>query len=97
MEIEVHQFAITFPKDEIYRSVDQLRRSSSSVTNNIAEAYKKQSIREKLHSTKYSSLRKRCAKKNICDDVVANNLAPRYLECIKATQGYIRFLKEKSK
>ena len=38
-ELKITVFHLTkkFPDDEKYRSIDQLRRSSSSVTNNIAE------------------------------------------------------------
>lgn len=32
LEIEVHKITVNFPKDEKFRSVDQLRRSSASVT-----------------------------------------------------------------
>ena len=44
--IKVYSLTKTFPDDEKFRSVDQLRRSSSSVTNNIAEAYNKSSLKE---------------------------------------------------
>ena len=47
LEIEVHEITKKFPRDEIYRSIDQLRRSSASVSNNIAESYHKGSIKEK--------------------------------------------------
>ncbi|MDH3267816.1 MAG: four helix bundle protein [Ignavibacteria bacterium] len=47
LEVEVHEITKTFPKDEIFRSVDQLRRSSSSVSDNIAESYHKTTIKEK--------------------------------------------------
>ena len=48
LEIEVHELTKRFPKDEIYRSVDQLRRSSASVSNNIAESYYKGTVKEKV-------------------------------------------------
>jgi len=48
LEIEVHNITKLFPRDEIYRSVDQLRRSSSSVSNNIAESCHKGSVKEKV-------------------------------------------------
>lgn len=51
LEIEVHEVTKGFPRDEAFRSVDQLRRSSSSVSNNIAESYHKTSLKEK---TEYS-------------------------------------------
>lgn len=47
LEIEVHEITKAFPKDEVFRSVDQLRRSSSSVSNNIAESYHKTTLKEK--------------------------------------------------
>ena len=47
LEIKVHEITKKFPKDEIYRSVDQMRRSSSSVSNNIAESYHKTTVKEK--------------------------------------------------
>ncbi len=47
LEIKVHEITKKFPKDEIFRSVDQLRRSSASAANNIAESYHKKSVKEK--------------------------------------------------
>ena len=38
-----------FPKEEKYRSIDQLKRSSSSVPNNIAESYGKYSFGAKIN------------------------------------------------
>ncbi len=49
LEIDVHHLTDSFSKDEKYRGVDQLRRSSASVANNIAEAYNKQSLKEKIY------------------------------------------------
>ncbi|MBI4132414.1 MAG: four helix bundle protein [Candidatus Sungbacteria bacterium] len=48
LEIEVHRLTKQFPRDEFYRSVDQLRRSSAAVANNIAESYHKTTPREKV-------------------------------------------------
>ena len=55
LEIEVHEITKRFPKDEIFRSVDQLRRSSASVSNNIAESYHKTTLKEK---TRFLSIAK---------------------------------------
>lgn len=41
LEIEVYKITKSFPADERFRSVDQLCRSSSSITNSIAESYSK--------------------------------------------------------
>ena len=104
LELEVHEITKDFPKDEKYRSVDQLRRSSSSATNNIAEAYYKQSMRERIHILKdtviceaeetRSNLRT-CAEKGFADKSKLIELVDKYTEFMKATHGYIRFLKEK--
>lgn len=46
-EVDVYEITKAFPADEKFRSVDQLRRSSASATNNIAEAYNKSSLKDK--------------------------------------------------
>ena len=48
LEISVYNLTKGFPRDEFYRSVDQLRRSSAAVANNIAESYHKSAPREKI-------------------------------------------------
>lgn len=39
--LEIYELTKTFPKDEIYSLTSQIRRSSRSVTANIAEAFRK--------------------------------------------------------
>lgn len=39
--MEIFQLTKSFPKEERYSLVDQIRRSSRSVCNNIAEAWRK--------------------------------------------------------
>ncbi len=100
LELEVFQLTKTFPQDEKYRSVDQLRRSSSSVTNNIAEAYNKGSLKEKIRilrdiAKSEAEETKRnltvCLKKSFHSN---QEIIDRYTELIKAISGYIRFLKD---
>ena len=101
LEIKIHEVTKKFPKDEIYRSIDQLRRSSASVANNIAESYHKPSIKEKerfltiskgeAEETKRNIL-KSARKKFITDDV-ANEISEQYTTLLKGTNAYIRFLK----
>jgi four helix bundle protein len=55
LEVEIHEITKKFPKDEIFRSVDQLRRSSSSTSDNIAESYHKATVKEK---TRFLSIAK---------------------------------------
>jgi four helix bundle protein len=103
LEIEVYRITNNFPRDEKYRSVDQLRRSSSSISNNIAEAYNKRSLNEKiriLHDIAKSEAEEtkrgliRAAKKNLEEKNRLLTLANGYTELIKAISGYIKFLKK---
>jgi four helix bundle protein len=41
LAMDIFEITKTFPKDEKYSLVDQMRRSSRSVPTNIAEAWKK--------------------------------------------------------
>ncbi len=102
LDLQVHNLTKTFPVDEKYRSVDQLRRSSSSVTNNIAEAYNKRSIKEKIHilsdivkgeaeETKRNL--EMCLKKSFHSDSI---IIEKYTELLKMVSGYIRFLQKKN-
>src|SRR3989344_2524619 len=93
LELDVHKITKQFPKDELYRSVDQLRRSSSSVSNNIAEFYNKKSIKEKCHILRDIAISEaeetesdilRCGEKGLCDIVVAKNVALSYINLKKA-------------
>lgn len=103
LEIEIYRVTNKYPKDEKFRTVDQLRRSSSAVTNNIAEAYNKNSIKEQIHilndiakceaeETKRNLIR--CAKKGFCKEE-SLYLAEKYTELLKAISGYIKFLRKK--
>ncbi|KKQ95073.1 MAG: hypothetical protein UT66_C0009G0020 [candidate division CPR2 bacterium GW2011_GWC1_39_9] len=101
LEIGVHDLTKEFPKDEQYRSVDQLRRSSASVSNNIAESYGRYSHQEKIRmliiargeaeETKRNIIRS--YKKDFISEEVANNFANEYTELLKGINGYIRFLR----
>jgi len=100
LEIEIHEVTKTFPQDERFRSIDQLRRSSSSVSNNIAEHYHKTTLKEKVkfltiakgeaEETKRGIL-KSARKKFIHEDVAAR-IANRYTILLKGTSSYVRFL-----
>lgn len=47
--ILVYRVTKDFPKAEIYSLVDQMRRSSASVTANIAEGFGRQTYKDKVH------------------------------------------------
>ncbi len=101
LELEVHELTKRFPRDELYRSVDQMRRSSSATTNNIAESYHKTTPKEKIRfidiakgeaeETKRNlgkSGRKSLVQINLIDPIVA-----RYTILLKGLTGYSKFLK----
>ncbi|OJI08736.1 hypothetical protein BK005_00265 [bacterium CG10_37_50] len=101
-ELELRVFELTkdFPKDEKYRSVDQLRRSSSSVSNNIAESYNRRHLKEKiriLHDIVKSEAEETkrnlemCQKKDFYHD---QKIIDRYTELLKIISGYIRFVRQ---
>ena len=101
VELKVHEITKKFPRDEFYRSVDQLRRSSSSATNNIAEAYNKKSIKEKCHILRDMVITEaeetesnilRCGEKKFITGILAGEIANDYVNLKKAVFGYIRFL-----
>jgi len=102
LELEVHKLTKLFPPDERYRSIDQLRRSSSSVSNNIAESYHRRSIKDKTRvlndivkgeaeETKRNL--EMCLRKGFHKD---RKTISKYTELLKAVSGYIRFLKTNS-
>ncbi|MBI4449448.1 four helix bundle protein [Candidatus Uhrbacteria bacterium] len=103
LELEIHEITKGFPADERFRSVDQLSRSSSSVSNNIAEAYNKRSVRDRIRilhdicrgeaeETRTNLLR--CAKKGFCDAAEARRIADRYEELMKAISGFVGYLRK---
>jgi len=65
LEIEVHEITKLFPRDEMYRSIDQLRRSSASVSNNIAESYHKGSTKGKINFLNIAKSEAEETKRNI--------------------------------
>jgi four helix bundle protein len=47
--VSVYKVTKTFPKEELYSLVDQMRRAASSVTANIAEGFGRHTYKDKLH------------------------------------------------
>jgi len=101
LEMKIHIATADFPLDEKYRSVDQLKRSSSSVTNNIAESYYKKSAKEKCYILRNITMTEgeetrsnilRCAEKGFLLIDHANSISEGYTELRKALHGYIRFV-----
>jgi four helix bundle protein len=99
LELQVFELTKNFPASENFRSTDQLRRSSSSVTNNIAESYNKRSLKDKIRiindivkgeANETRSNLEMCQEKKFFKD---QGLIDRYTELIKAVSGYVAFLK----
>ena len=55
MVTSLYMMTKTFPKDEIFGLVSQIRRAAVSVPSNIAEGYARGTDREKLHFLRISS------------------------------------------
>ena len=100
LEFLMHEITKEFPGDEKYRSVDQIRRSSCSVTNNIAEGYNRFSYKEK---SRYLIIAKgeaeeakrniiRSSKKGFLTEEKAKEISDKYTELLKALSGYKRFI-----
>ena len=103
LEIRVHEVLKKFPVEEKYRSIEQLKRSSASAANNIAESYHKRSFKEK---DKFLSISKgeaeetkrnmiKSARKKFLPESEAKEIADQYTVLLKGTNAYIRFLMAK--
>ncbi len=100
LEIEAHNLTKKFPRDEFYRSVDQIRRSSASTANNIAESYHKTTPREKVRfldiAMGEAEETKRNLSKSYRKDFInlesCNNLVNKYTILLKGIYAFKRFL-----
>ena len=100
LEIEVHQLSKKFPRDEFYRSVDQLRRSSAAVANNIAVSYHKTTLKEKIRFIDIAMGEAEETKRNIMKSLRKEFLAApegappveRYTILLKGLNAFRRFL-----
>ena len=68
---DVYRLQQKFPKTEIYALGDQIRRSASSVTSNIAEGSGRNSFKEKVHfiEISYGSLMEAFSQLQIAQDL----------------------------
>lgn len=100
LELEVFELTKNFPSDEKFRSVDQLRRSSTSVSDNIAEGYSRFSFNDKINKFYIARAEteetkrgiERAYKKGFISEVSAVELIDKYTVLIKGINGYIKFL-----
>ena len=47
--VDIYKLQKTFPREELFALGDQIRRSASSITSNIAEGSGRNSYKEKIH------------------------------------------------
>ena len=93
---------ISFPKEEKYRQIDQMKRSSASVCDNIAEGYGKFSFQSKIQSfyvargeaMEIKNQLERSINKKFVTKNKAENLIKGYTELIKGINGYINYLRK---
>ena len=103
LEIFIYKVTNKFPKEEKYLSINQLRRSSASSTNNISEAYHRYHYNDKINRMliargEAGETREgitRAYKKGFCSIIIANFTYKKYTELIKGINGYINFLRTK--
>ncbi|MEO0076304.1 MAG: four helix bundle protein [candidate division WOR-3 bacterium] len=100
LEIKVYEITKKFPAEEKYRSVDQLRRSSSSVSDNITKDYSRFSFNDKINKFYIAQAEAeetkrglgRACKKGFISKEVTDELIERYTILIKKIDGHIKFL-----
>jgi len=101
--IEVHEICKKLPYHERFKIKNQLERSSSSVTDNIAEGHTSYYYQDKIKG--FNAARKEAgesqnhirtlqAKEYITEDK-ADDLVLRYEEVIRGINGYINWVREK--
>jgi four helix bundle protein len=103
LEVFLYKVTKNFPSDEKYRSVDQLRRSSSSVTDNISEAYHRYHYKDKINKLciargeagETRSGITKAHKKGFVSKEITNFTYEKYTELIKGINGYIRYLRNR--
>ena len=101
LEIFIYKVTKKFSQDEKYRSINQLRRSSSSVSDNILEAYHRYHYKDKINrmiiargeagETREGIMR--AYKKGFTSVIIAEFTYSKYTELIKGINSYIRYLR----
>ena len=103
LEIYCHKILETIPNKE-FRAKDQLKRSTSSATDNIAEGYARYTYNDKKHKfiiargeameSKQGFIR--AEKKGLIPKKVCDLIDEKYTDLIKMINGYRRFLNNKN-
>ena len=102
---EISKLTKTFPLEEKYRIVDQLLRSSRSVTANLAEGYGRYHYLSNINfcyqarGSLYEALEHLiCAyDESYIDQIQLDVLRKKFNHCLKLLNGYILYLKNRKK
>jgi four helix bundle protein len=98
LAMEIFEITKTYPKEEKYLLIDQIRRSSRSIPSNIAEAWVKRkypksfvsklldSLAEESETEVWIDMSQDC---KYIDDQLHNNLLERYQEVAKMLNSMI--------
>jgi len=100
---DVYRLQQKFPKTEIYALGDQIRRSASSVTSNIAEGSGRNSNKEKVHFIEiaYGSLMEAFSQLQIAQDLGylteqdIDIIRPQFISVAKMLSGLRKFFETK--
>ncbi len=106
-ELRLFVFELTrnFPKEEKYGLVSQVKRSSRSVTNNIAEGFGRFHFQENIQFCRQArgSLTETldhmiiALDENIISDEELSSFREIYRDCLKLLNGYIAYLSRAKK
>ncbi|MEX0661933.1 MAG: four helix bundle protein [Balneolaceae bacterium] len=100
---EIFELCKRLPKEEKYKLIDQMIRSSRSIGNNIAEGYGRYHFQENIQYCRQS----RGSQYELIDHLITaldcnyiqvedySQLIEQLEECIKMTNGYIAYLNRK--
>ena len=96
---EIYLLTKTFPKDELYGLVSQMRRCAISVPSNIAEGYGRQHKKETIHflfvarGSLYELETQLYISNDLdyIDEAKINTLIPTIEECRKLLSGLIKY------
>ena len=103
LHLKVADLVKSFPKDEKFRLVDQLLRSSRSITANIAEGFSRFHYQENIQFCRQArgSLSETldhliCSfDENYINESQIKELRMIYFQCLKLLNGYIMYLNRK--
>ena len=102
LEVFIYRVTDKFPVDEKFRSIDQLRRSSASVSDNISESYHRFHYQDKINriyiargeagETRDGIMKAHL--KGFTSKAINDFINIKYTELIMGINGYINYLKK---